>query len=285
MAIPEFDANRLTLVLNPYADSDGDGVLNGADNCPRVPNSAQSDTDGDLVGDACDNCVETPNPDQYDLNNSGIGDACEEGFTRPGAWVTVNLTDSLRVLFAEVTDAGVTEVDIGTSGPAAPSGYRLVSAAGLPYYDIHTDATYTAQILIRFLYDPAGIAGVEEDLRLFHEIPGPGWEDCTYSQDVASHLIWAEVTSLSNFIIAEPGCPCDCHSDPQCDGETNVLDVVTAVNVAFRGATAATDPGCANEQTDVSCDGVTNVIDVVKFVNVAFRSGDAAIQFCNPCAP
>ncbi|HUU45891.1 MAG TPA: hypothetical protein VM118_09175, partial [Acidobacteriota bacterium] len=80
-------------------------------------------------------------------------------------------------------------------------------------------------------------------------------------------------------------CSCPCHGDPQCDGATDVLDVVKAVNVAFRGAVAITDPLCPTEQTDVSCDGVTNVIDVVKFVNVAFRNGDVMAEFCDPCAP
>jgi hypothetical protein len=38
-------------------DSDGDGVLNEADNCPGVPNPSQIDSDGDGFGNACD---ETP---------------------------------------------------------------------------------------------------------------------------------------------------------------------------------------------------------------------------------
>src|SRR5581483_5894066 len=34
-------------------DHDGDGVPDGLDNCPAVPNPDQADSDGDGVGDAC----------------------------------------------------------------------------------------------------------------------------------------------------------------------------------------------------------------------------------------
>ena len=43
------------IVLWNYArDQDSDGIIDGADNCPRVANPDQVDTDGDLYGDACD---------------------------------------------------------------------------------------------------------------------------------------------------------------------------------------------------------------------------------------
>lgn len=78
----------------PPEDSDGDGIPDGADNCPGAENPDQADGDGNGVGDACDappspdsdgdgvpdasdNCPSVWNPDQADGNGNGIGDACE----------------------------------------------------------------------------------------------------------------------------------------------------------------------------------------------------------------
>jgi hypothetical protein len=100
------------------------------------------------------------------------------------------------------------------------------------------------------------------------------------------------VTFAPRFVGGEitipiPPCACDCFGDPQCDQVTNVVDVVNAVNVAFKNAPDIVDPNgaCPLTTTDVDCTGFTNVVDVVKFVNVAFKSADAALEFCDPCAP
>jgi hypothetical protein len=71
-------------------DDDNDGILDGDDNCPLIPNPEQEDTDGDGQGDACDsdddndgipdaedNCPLVPNPGQEDADNDGIGDVCD----------------------------------------------------------------------------------------------------------------------------------------------------------------------------------------------------------------
>lgn len=74
-------------------DFDGDGVPDGTDNCPTVPNPDQADSDGDGIGDCCDsdapdqdgdgiantcdNCPAVYNADQADTDADGIGDACE----------------------------------------------------------------------------------------------------------------------------------------------------------------------------------------------------------------
>ncbi len=72
-------------------DSDADGVVDDADNCPSVPNTDQLNTDGvDDGGDACDddddndtwqdfydNCPLIPNPDQADSDGDGQGNVCD----------------------------------------------------------------------------------------------------------------------------------------------------------------------------------------------------------------
>lgn len=63
-------------MLQPWADDDGDGVIDRFDNCIGASNPDQADGDGDGVGDACDNCLNVSNNDQRDSNRDGVGDAC-----------------------------------------------------------------------------------------------------------------------------------------------------------------------------------------------------------------
>ena len=80
-------------------------------------------------------------------------------------------------------------------------------------------------------------------------------------------------------------CLCFCHGDPACDSViADVLDIVRAVEAAFRNSLATSDPGCPRVATDVDCSGGTDIVDVVKVVNVAFRNGNAATEFCDPCS-
>ena len=58
-------------------DIDGDGFLDGVDNCPLRYNPGQGDADGDDVGDLCDNCAGDINPDQADGDEDRIGDICD----------------------------------------------------------------------------------------------------------------------------------------------------------------------------------------------------------------
>jgi hypothetical protein len=77
-------------VNSTTADSDGDGVLDTADNCPGVSNAGQANNDGDSQGDACDadddndtvadggdNCQFVSNADQANNDGDSQGDACD----------------------------------------------------------------------------------------------------------------------------------------------------------------------------------------------------------------
>lgn len=109
-------------------------------------------------------------------------------------------------------------------------------------------------------------------LDIFRSYPGPECVNCN---------------SAGTCVPPPPECLCVSHADPFHDGETNVLDVVHAVEAAFRNNPANPDlgPYCPQESTDVDCNDETDVLDVVRFVNVAFRNEDPAANFCDPCAP
>ncbi|MBU0703490.1 MAG: thrombospondin type 3 repeat-containing protein, partial [Chloroflexi bacterium] len=70
-------ATRRWPLISAPGDEDGDGYLDGDDNCPQRYNPAQTDSDGDGVGDVCDNCAAVGNLDQADEDEDGFGDACD----------------------------------------------------------------------------------------------------------------------------------------------------------------------------------------------------------------
>ena len=64
-------------------DLDGDGILDGIDNCPRDANPNQANFEGDMFGDVCDD----------DDDNDGIADdldVCAQGET---GWTSTAMTD------------------------------------------------------------------------------------------------------------------------------------------------------------------------------------------------
>src|SRR4029079_16176093 len=73
---PPPGAQAVTISTGACTDDDADGVQDGIDNCPSVPNGDQVDADGDGARDACQSCSD---PQAPDFDHDGIPDACETG--------------------------------------------------------------------------------------------------------------------------------------------------------------------------------------------------------------
>jgi hypothetical protein len=74
------DLNGLGLVLDGTGDEDGDSLTDYEEAClnPVKTNPCKDDSDGDGVLDGADNCPGEYNPNQEDEDNNNVGDACEE---------------------------------------------------------------------------------------------------------------------------------------------------------------------------------------------------------------
>lgn len=87
-------------------------------------------------------------------------------------------------------------------------------------------------------------------------------------------------SSATSVTIAD----CYCHGDPECDGEVfDLLDVVKTINIAFAGSPDFKMVTCPRGNADFNCDGNTDIRDVVTAIDVAFRGADPALRFCDPC--
>jgi hypothetical protein len=78
-------------------------------------------------------------------------------------------------------------------------------------------------------------------------------------------------------------CNCSCGADPACDGIWDVRDVVTVIDVAYRGLPIIKSGNCTYADSDVNCDGEVNALDVVLMIDVVFRGSPADGIFCDPC--
>jgi hypothetical protein len=92
------------------ADVDGDGILDGADNCVEVANASQRDTDGDGIGNVCD----------ADLNNDCIVNATDLGLLKSVFFTTDADADFNGDGAVNATDLGAMKsVFFGAPGPSS----------------------------------------------------------------------------------------------------------------------------------------------------------------------
>lgn len=127
-------------------DSDGDGVLDAADDCPTVSNSTQADTkggtsagdacegqDSDGVVDATDNCLTTANSDQANSDGDSFGDICDSdtgGDGVPDSQDNCPLVVNAEQVNTDNTSDGLPDALEAGSGVALNSGGTLGPSYG-----------------------------------------------------------------------------------------------------------------------------------------------------------
>jgi hypothetical protein len=85
-------------------DTDDDGVVDTADNCPQTANADQADSDGDGIGDACDDCPYIPSMFAGGDGGAGDGDGAGDGAATGACCAT------------DGTCSETTEADCGAAG-------------------------------------------------------------------------------------------------------------------------------------------------------------------------
>ncbi|MCH8815338.1 MAG: thrombospondin type 3 repeat-containing protein [Chloroflexi bacterium] len=102
----------------PCVDSDGDEIVDGADNCPAIANADQTNFDGDALGDVCD-------PDDDNDGASDVSDRTECGGNPYDGSIAPERVDGA---YAGTDDDGDTEID-----EALPAGAEAFDCDGDGY--------------------------------------------------------------------------------------------------------------------------------------------------------
>jgi hypothetical protein len=124
------DTNRL------LEDSDGDGIIDHLDQCPRDRESFNGindsdgcpdvappvDTDGDEIPDSSDNCPDLPNPTQSNVDADAMGDACDPDDDNDG--LTDDQEKALRTNPFDPDSDGEGISDPVDACPLAPENYN-----------------------------------------------------------------------------------------------------------------------------------------------------------------
>ena len=191
--------------------------------------------------------------------------------------VTIRATDGVGQVANCTFDVAVTNISPTCQSPVAANAPH----GELTQIPLGTATDLDGDTLLYILNSGPAWSGVN----------GTNWVATRPESDSADYTVCFSVndgcaTSTPCCFLVTESCQCECHADPQCDGATDILDVILTVNRAFRAASSI--PFCPGQsqvdgRTDVDCTGATDVVDVVKMIDVAFRGADPAAKFCEPC--
>jgi hypothetical protein len=274
------DANEETYFgTDPLnADSDGDGLQDGADNCPATVNPAQDDYDGDGIGDVCD----------PDVDGDGVAnttDACPQ--TAVGAAVGPEGCSKAQV---DADADGVCNVGAPGGGPQPCTGSDLCSGTAVGAA-VGPEGCSQAQVDLDAdgVCNPGAPGGGPQPCTGSDNcpsVPNPGQENsdgdaagdiCDYCPGVFNNWLVppgdddcdAYTTADETTIGTNPAEPCPL--TPALDDEENdnwpadlndnqqvdIIDVL-ALKPVFNTSVPGTSP-----RFDVKPDGQVNILDVL----------------------
>jgi hypothetical protein len=133
--------------------------------------------------------------------------------TVKGKNISVTPTQDSTVTYSNVTTSGNTTVtSSNVASVALPSTVQASGSKAPVYYDVSTTASFSGPVTVCFNYDPTGISlSTQKSLSLW-QLLGGSWNNVTTTVDTINHKVCGNVTSLSEYVIAEPTANAACSS-------------------------------------------------------------------------
>ncbi len=211
-----------------------------------------TDTDGDGVGDVCDNCPRDINPGQYDSDRDGVGDVCERFVSQ-----TYFNPSSGRTGVYPSWDIGtfiyIDEYHLAANAGGAPDGILLPISATLSTFD--TDPTGGTLDAMNHDFGSGG--------------PGSGWIYEPFDDtggDLSDAVLNPGADKVSRtWQVHDPGAlPWEFWVDVDCAGVVGLKRGESTVRLGSFGSTSLQPaPGSGVQEGDPSCfavdDGVPDL--------------------------